>query len=65
MTHDEMEISLLLILLKIGLTDLGKVERVFNELPVPYNVIRVMANSTVESSRSAFTDEAKPGMIHY
>ena len=34
MTHDEMEISLSLIL-KIGLMDLGRVERVFNELPVP------------------------------
>ena len=40
MTHDEMEISLSLILLKIGLTGLGRVERVSNELPVPLNVIR-------------------------
>ena len=37
----------------------------FNELPVPLNVIRVVTDSTAESSGSAFTDEAKPRMIHY
>ena len=52
----------MLILLKIGL---GRVERVFNEFPVPVNVIRVVTDSTVKSSRSALTDEAKLGMIHY
>ena len=56
MTHDEMEISLSLIFLKIGVTGLGKVERVFN---------RVVTDSTVESGRSDFTDEAKQGMTHY
>ena len=65
MTHDEMKISLALNLLKIGLTGLGRVERVFNELPVPLNVIRVVTDSTVESSRFAFTDESKSRIIHY
>ena len=40
MTHDEMEISLALILLKIGLTGPGRVERVSDELPILLNVIR-------------------------
>ena len=49
MTHDEMELSLSLILLKIGLMSLVRTERVFNELRVPLNLIRVVTDSTVES----------------
>ena len=49
MTHDEMELSLSLILLKIGLMSLVRIERVFNELRVPLNLIRVVTDSTVES----------------
>ena len=65
MTHDEMKTSLPMIFLKIDLMGLGIVEKVFNELPVPLNVIRVVTDNTVESSRSVFKDEAKPGVIHY
>ena len=45
MTPDEMETSLSLILLKMGLMGPGRVERVSNELPVPLNVSGVVTNT--------------------
>ena len=58
MRADEMEISLLLILLRMGLTGLGQ-ERGLNE-HVNESCDR---NCTVESM-SAFRNDAKPEMIH-
>ena len=55
MAHDEMEIGLSMILLKIGQ---DRVEGVFNELPVPLNVSQADRGPVVTSLTPRLTIES-------